>query len=94
MNLRYTRKALGHLLEIHAYSEQEWPGISRQVGKAIEHAISRLLQYPELGRPGRVEGTRELIVPRFSFVVAYRVSESHINVLAILHATRRWPSSF
>jgi len=94
MKLRYTRKAFGHLVEIHAYTEQEWPGTSQEVGKAIEQAVRQLLQHPELGRFGRVEGTRELIVPRLPFIVAYRVSESHVDVLAILHAARRWPSSF
>lgn len=93
MKLRYTRKALGHLLEIHAYTEQVWPGTSHEVGKTIEQAISRLLQHPELGQVGGVEGTRELVVPNLPFIVAYRVSGSHVDVLAILHAARRWPSS-
>lgn len=94
MNVRYTRQALGHLVDIRTYIAQDRPGAAAAVGAGIQAAVSHLVQFPEAGRPGRVDGTRELVVPRLPFIVAYRIKESHVDVLAILHAARKWPSSF
>ena len=94
MNVRYTRQALGHLADIRAYIAQDRPGAAAAVGVGIRAAVSHLVQFPEAGRSGRVDGTRELVVPRLPFIVAYRIKEKHIDVLAILHAARKWPSKF
>jgi plasmid stabilization system protein ParE len=48
---------------------------------------------PYAGRVGRVAGTREIIVPGTSYLVAYRVLDDMIHVLAVLHGARRWPES-
>lgn len=94
MTIRYTRLALAHLSEIRAYTEKHRLGTVKAVGESILAAVSHLGQFPEAGRLGRVNGTRELVVPRLPFVVAYRVMGNDVEVLAILHAARRWPSSF
>jgi toxin ParE1/3/4 len=44
-----------------------------------------------IGRIGRVEGTRELAHPRYPFILAYRVQGKEIQILAVLHTARRWP---
>lgn len=92
MKVRYIRRALAHLSEIHAYIERERPGTAAAAGEAIQAALSNLSRFPEVGRLGRVDGTRELVVPRLPFVVAYRLAGNHADILAILHAARRWPS--
>ena len=94
MIIRYTRRALAHLVEIRAYIAQDQPAAAAMVGQGIRDAVLQLAQFPEAGRAGRVAGTRELVVPRLPFVIAYRVSGQHVDVLAILHAARRWPSGF
>lgn len=94
MRVRYTRKVLAHLAEIRASIEQDRPNSAKAVGDRIRAAVARLAQFPELGRQGRVAGTRELVVPRLPFIVAYRIKDGHVDVLAILHGARRWPSDF
>ena len=94
MNIRYTRRALSHLAEIHASIEPDRPGAAKAVGESIRAAVSHLAQFPEAGRQGRVAGTRALIVPRLPFIVAYRIEKSHVDVLAVLHGARQWPGSF
>jgi len=46
---------------------------------------------PGLGRPGRVEGTRELVVPRTPYIVAYTVIDDQVMILSVIHSSRRWP---
>ena len=94
MKVRYTRRALAHLAEIRAYIEQDRPSAARMVGESIREAVARLAEFPEVGRQGRVAGTRELVIPRLPFIVAYRVTRSRVDVLAILHAARQWPFGF
>jgi plasmid stabilization system protein ParE len=60
----------------------------------IVSQVSRLTDYPELGRRGRVQGTRELVIARTPFVVPYRVNRNDIIVLRVLHGARRWPRRF
>ena len=54
----------------------------------IEAAISRLASVPRERRPGRVAGTRELVVPGTSFVVAYRPTANTVDILSVVHAAR------
>ncbi len=49
---------------------------------------------PEMGRPGRVPGTRELVIPRTPFIVPYRLVGNTIQILRVFHGTRRWPEAF
>lgn len=44
-----------------------------------------------MGRPGRVPGTRELVLPHFPYVIPYRVREQRAEVLHVLHTSRKWP---
>jgi toxin ParE1/3/4 len=53
--------------------------------------VRRLLEFPESGRPGRVAGTRELVVPHTPFIAAYVVTGDRIRILRILHSAQVWP---
>ena len=50
-----------------------------------------LLENPKLGAPGRVPGTRELVIPKTPYIVPYRVRHSTIEIARVYHASRRWP---
>jgi toxin ParE1/3/4 len=49
---------------------------------------------PNIGRPGRVQGTRELVVAGTPFIVPYRLNDDAVEILRVYHAARRWPSAF
>ena len=57
-------------------------------------AVKSLAEQPEMGRPGRVPGTRELVVCDTPFVALYRAVRSEIEILRILHGARDWPKSY
>jgi toxin ParE1/3/4 len=64
------------------------------MAERIEEAVSGLSSHPELGRPGRVPQTRELIVSGTPYIVPYRIKEDVVEILTVLHAARRWPDRF
>lgn len=62
-------------------------------GDLLAHQVNQLPAYPELGRPGRKQGSRELIIGHTHFVVIYRVKfkEKRIEILRVLHSSQAWP---
>jgi plasmid stabilization system protein ParE len=65
------------------------PSAALALIERIEKVVAALRLTPNMGRPGRVSGTRELVVTRTSFLVPYRVAEDRIEILAAIHAARR-----
>lgn len=62
--------------------------------RRIRSAIQQAARMPGAGRIGRVAGTREIVVPGTSYLVAYRIVENTLHVLVILHGAQEWPESF
>jgi toxin ParE1/3/4 len=91
MRLRWTRLALLQLREITEYIEQENRPATSRVVQSIRQQVATLARYPNIGRAGRVEGTRELVITRLPYVVAYRVGGDRVEVVAVVHTSRRWP---
>lgn len=57
----------------------------------IEHQTDMLIEQPEIGRPGRKQGTRELVISRTPFIVIYRIKGKRIELLRLLHGAQQWP---
>lgn len=57
----------------------------------IEKQVDMLLDHPNMGRLGRLKATRELVISRTSFIVAYRVKGKRIEILRVLHGSQQWP---
>jgi len=63
-----------------------------QVSRIVT-AVASLTSFPERGRPGRAPDTRELVVARTPYIIAYKVQHDTIHIVAILHGARRWPKN-
>jgi addiction module RelE/StbE family toxin len=88
----WTATALAELDEIVAYIRDQDPMTAARVAARINERVGSLHANPRLGRPGRVRGTRELVVA--PFIVAYELAEDLIVVLTVLRGHRRWPRTF
>ena len=87
-------RALQDLVALRAYIARNNPAAAEQIADRIERAIGRLADAPRLGRPGRVSGTRELVITGTPYIAAYRARPQRIEVLRIVHGARRWPRRF
>lgn len=58
---------------------------------AIDEAEQHLRGFPETGRRGRIEGTREWVVVGTPFLIVYRIRENSLRVLRVLHHAQQWP---
>jgi len=94
VRVRWTHRSLRSLDEITDHIARERPAAARTVAERIFAAIDRLGKHPASGRPGRVSGTRELVVPGTPFIVPYRVRDEVVEVLHVFHGARRWPDDF
>jgi len=91
VRLVWSQHALADRDAIFKHIEAESPRAAVNVDDQIVAAVRRLLNFPESGRPGRVAGTRELVVPRTPFIAAYVVTADRVRILRILHGAQVWP---
>ena len=91
MRVKWLRAALRNLDEEAAYIASDDEAAARLVVKRVLDAVESLAKQPGLGRPGRVHGTRELIVQKTRYIVPYRVHGETIEILRVFHTSRRLP---
>jgi toxin ParE1/3/4 len=90
----WTAQAAHQLAAIHEFIARDRREAADRQISLIYHAAESLAVFPEKGRPGRIAGTRELVVAGTSYLIGYRIRELSVRILGILHGARRWPSHF
>lgn len=93
MKIRWTAVAADDLKSVHEYLSERAPAHEDAVVDRILYGIEVLERYPHLGRQGRLEGTRELVITGSPFIVFYRLRKNQVEVLGVLHAARKWPEN-
>jgi len=91
VQVKWLRTALRNLDEEATYIAAEDAQAAQLVVERVLNAVEMLATHPALGRPGRVPGTRELVVTNTRYVVPYRVRGQVVEVLRVFHTSRRPP---
>ena len=93
MEVKWLRKALNSLDQEAEYIAGEDPKAARDLVRKIDSLVSLLADNPALGHPGRLPGTRELVVLGTRYIIPYRVNsrEQRIEILRVFHMARRTP---
>jgi toxin ParE1/3/4 len=94
VTLQWTAAAIRHLYALHSYIMDKNAPAAAEVVAKITSAVDYLRANPSMGRSGRIDGTRELVIPRTPYVVAYVVRPDAIRILAVLHGKQQWPTVF
>lgn len=91
MIIVWSPRAIEHLAHLRSYTARDNPKTANRVSTALLDAVERLPVLPSLGRPGRVVGTRELVVPGTPYVIPYRLRGDRLEVIAVFHGRQKWP---
>jgi toxin ParE1/3/4 len=91
LKTRWTRPALADLEAIGDLVARDNPRAAERLVARIGAAVETLRGHPHMGRPGRIVGTRELVVAETPYVIPYRVADGEVQILAVFHGARRWP---
>lgn len=93
MTVVWSRRAIDNLVALRDYIEEDSPDSARSIARQILDAAELLTTQPHIGRPGRITGTRELVVAGTPYIIPYRVRGDRLELLAVLHGRQRWPGS-
>ena len=91
MTIVWSPRAIEHLAHLRAYIARDNPEAAHRIAGALLAAVERVAERPSLGRPGRVAGTRELVVAGTPFVIPYRLRGDRLEVIAVFHGRQKWP---
>ncbi len=91
LEIRWLKRALANLAAEAAFIALDNPAAASRVVDTIARTVELLAQHPGLGRPGRVEDTRELVVANTPYLVPYRVRNYVVEILRVFHGARKWP---
>ena len=94
MDVVWLEDAVNDLKTIGEYIAEENKEAAYQVLIQIQAASDSLALHPEIGRPGRVEKTRELVITGLPYILPYTIKKNEVRILAVLHTARKWPGDF
>jgi toxin ParE1/3/4 len=91
MRLEWSLFAQADRDAIFDYIEADSPQAAITVDDRIRVQVEGLMQFPESGRPGRIEETRELVILSTPYIAAYRITGDTVRILRVLHGAQQWP---
>lgn len=91
MNVIWSSRAIRHLTAIREFIEKDSDQNAALTVERILYAIEILATQPQMGRPGRLSGTRELVISGTPYIAPYRVRRERLELLAVFDGRRRWP---
>lgn len=91
MRVVWSRRAVTHLVSLRNYIAKDSEQNAAAVSSRILESIDLLSSQPSMGRPGRLPGTRELVVTGTPYVIPYRVRHDRLELIAVFHGRQKWP---
>jgi len=87
----WTKSAIRDLSNVKEYIYRDNPRAAREIALKIVDASERIIQFPEVGRAGKVSGARTLVVPGTKYFIVYRIKKNATHFLRVLHGRQKWP---
>jgi plasmid stabilization system protein ParE len=91
MRIRWTPAAAADLQHISDYLNEHRPRYRQSTMRKLYGAVRALKQWPQRGRIGHEEGTRELLFSPLPYIAVYRFTEESVEILRIYHAAQDRP---
>jgi toxin ParE1/3/4 len=93
VTIKWSKTARSDRYELLEYLASVNPSAALGADDRVDLAIEILASYPYAGRPGRVTGTRELVIGGTRYIAAYRVDGETAVILRLFDAAQQWPDS-
>lgn len=90
MQLVWRAKARRDADQIVQFIAERNPGAAERISALIERTVELFANHPFMYRPGRLPNTREAVIHP-NYIVVYRVTETRVTILAVLHARQQYP---
>jgi addiction module RelE/StbE family toxin len=90
MKLFWTPEAAQDREIIYDFIESDNPLAALELDELFEESAARLIVHPQLGRLGRVVGTRELVAHQ-NYILIYDANIDAVRILRVLHVAKQWP---
>ncbi len=94
MKVVWFNMAVRDLESLKDYITQDNPRAAQKIVLSIKAKVLLLSEQPGIGRPGRISNTKELVIDHTPYILPYRVRDNRVEILRVLHASRRWPQKF
>jgi toxin ParE1/3/4 len=91
VKLRWSAEAGADATRIQRYIAHDSVRAAGEIRARLAEVAKRLLDQPQMGREGRIFGTRELVVTRSPYLLIYRVREDAVEILRVIHGSQVWP---
>ncbi len=88
----WSPRAIAHLAALRAHIARDNPEAAAQIAATLLSAVEQLADFPSLGRPGRVSGTREWVVAGTPYLIPYRLRGNRLEIVAVFHGRQKWPA--
>jgi addiction module RelE/StbE family toxin len=93
MKVVFDDRAVEDLEDIYRFISTDNPQAARAVVDRVVRSAERLADFPRMARSGKVEDTREWVIPRLPYIAVYRIypDRKEIVVVGVFHGAREWP---
>lgn len=90
----WLRTAKQNLAEELIFIRKEDPNVAKRIARLVKDSVDNLESFPEMGRMGRIKGTRELVFSKIPYIIPYRIKDGNIEILRFFHASRKLPKKW
>jgi toxin ParE1/3/4 len=94
MRIVWSPQAREDLISLFTYVTEDNLQAAKKLRDLILSKIELLAETPHLGRPGRVPGTKELVIEKTPYIIPYRCIHNCLEVIRVYHSSRKWPAKF
>jgi len=91
MQLKWSAFAFADRTTIFDYIEADNPRAAAVIDQRIRTRVIGLAEFPQMGRAGRIAGTRELVISGTPYIAPYLIDGESVRILRVLHGAQRWP---
>lgn len=90
MEIRWASRAQIDYRQIHRRALDEDARYALNLVAALDSAMRRLLEFPQMGTPVVAKGQRKWRLGKTPYILIYQADAHHLNILRVYHERQDW----